>query len=83
MGYKDDVKADVPDDVKEALALCDKILNRIGDLPEVAFDFGASVEDKVGGMREWIESNGRVTEKMKAALENMYSGILKWVHEDD
>jgi len=74
MGHKDDVKADVPDDVKEALALCDKILSRIEDLPDAAL---------VGGMRGWIESNGRVTEKMKAALENMYSGIRKRVHEDD
>lgn len=82
MGYKDQVDDKSPE-VKAALELCDTILAKIEELPDAAFDFGASIEDKVGGMREWIDQNSRVTDKMTAALENMHAGVKKWLHEDD
>ena len=83
MGYKSERESQVPDNVKEALTLCDTILSKIEELPDGAFDFGASVEDKVGNMREWIEKNSHVTDKMMASLENMHAGVRKWLHEDD
>jgi hypothetical protein len=86
MGYKDEVSGsggEVKEDVTEALKFCDLILRRIEDLPERAFEFGASVEEKVTGMRKWIDEKKHVTPKMQAALENIYSGMKKWLREAD
>jgi len=82
MGYKEQVDDQSPE-VKAALELCDTILGKIEDLPSPAFDFGASIEEKVTGMRAWIDQNSKVTDKMNAALENMLSGVNRWLHEED
>jgi len=82
MGYKDEV-GNVSEEVREALKLCDLILSRIEDLPERAFEFGASVEERVTSMRQWIDEKKHVTPKMKASLDNTYAGIKKWLREDD
>jgi hypothetical protein len=70
------------EEVKEALALCDRILGRIEDLPERAFEFGASVEERVTSMRRWIDEKKHVTPKMQASLENTLAGVKKWLRED-
>jgi len=82
MGYKDEVNG-ASEEVKEALALCDRILGRIEDLPERAFEFGASVEERVTSMRQWIDEKKHITPKMQASLENTYAGMKKWLREDD
>lgn len=49
------------------------------DLPERAFDFGESITDKVIQMKEWISVHKHVTEKMADSLENMKSGVERWL----
>ena len=66
-------------DWEEALELCEEIEDLLGDLPERAEDFAQSVGEKVDSMREWIEENEHVTEKMVDALENMKEGSERWM----
>jgi len=66
-------------DYEEAIELCDDILSSLEDLPEHAEDFSDSVHEKVTSMRDWIDENERVTDKMISALENIQSGVSKWL----
>lgn len=63
----------------DALELADDILADLDELPERAEDFRDSVREKVEGMRDWILENEAVTEKMETALENMKTGVDRWL----
>jgi hypothetical protein len=66
-------------EARAALGICDDILAKLDDLPGDADEFKESVGSKVASMRDWIESNDKVTDKMKTALENMQGGVNKWM----
>lgn len=66
-------------DYEEALEFADDLLADIGDLPDRAADFRDSVQEKVEGMREWMLEHETVTEKMVSALENIRTGVDKWL----
>jgi hypothetical protein len=61
-----------------AIEQCDSILDSLEELPERAADFQESVEDKVAGIREWIEKNKDVTAAQLTALQNMEDGVSRW-----
>lgn len=63
---------------REALQLCEDILEMLGDLPERAAEFSESVEDKVLSIMKWAEIDS-VTEAQLQALRNMQRGVEKWL----
>lgn len=74
----------VPQDVKDALKLVEEISSTIEDeVPEWKVlknqNYFASLEDRAKGIGETIERTNRVTEAQVTALENMLSGLQKWV----
>lgn len=71
------------EDWQRAIADIDAALSDIDDIPEAGQDFASSVQEKLEGMRRWIEDNGKVTEKMLLAIDNMHSGILRWTERDE
>lgn len=73
----------VPQDVKDALAIVEKISKTIeDDVPEWKVlknqNYFASLEDRAKGIGETIERTNRVTEAQVTALENMLEGLEKW-----
>lgn len=44
-----------------------------------AQDFASSVQEKAESIGEWIDEHGDVTEKQQEALDNMESGISRWI----
>jgi hypothetical protein len=61
------------------LIQCERILASITCLPDRAQDFGESVQEKVESIQAWIEDNERVSEAQQTALDNMESGIDRWL----
>lgn len=64
----------------EVIDYCEETLNLIADLPDEADDFAFSVEKKITSIRDWVSEHKRFTEKQVKALENMRSGIEKWLN---
>lgn len=74
----------VPQDVKDALKIVEEISKTIEDeVPEWKVlknqNYFASLEDRAKGIGETIERTNRVTDAQVTALENMLSGLQKWV----
>jgi hypothetical protein len=65
---------------KAALERCCEITRMVEELQDRAFDFGASVEEKVYDIAEWIEENEHVTDAQLNALENMHGGVARWLN---
>ena len=68
-------------DWEKAINLCEEIISLLDDLPEKAEDFGYSIEEKVENIQMWIEQNAHVTPSQFDALDNMLSGVNKWLEE--
>jgi hypothetical protein len=66
-------------DWEAAVELCKELTAELADLPERAENFAASVEEKVLSIQEWIEENKHVTTKQLEALQNMQSGVSRWL----
>ena len=56
-----------------------QLLEKLEDLPERANDFAIGVEEKVEDMRTWANKNKHVTQPMRDALDNMASGVERWL----
>lgn len=67
----------------EACEQCDRIIELCGDLPDEAEEFSESVVEKCKSMRDWIEENGRVTDRQQEALDNMEAGANRWLERDE
>ena len=67
-----------PEQVEEALELCDQILSDCVDIPEGGENYASSVEQTVSDIRAWIDENQHVTKKQLKALNNMAEGLSKW-----
>lgn len=63
----------------QAVEQCDRITEKCDEVPFDAIDFADSVREKARSIRSWIESNGRVTDRQQAALDNMEAGIDSWL----
>jgi len=54
-------------------------LSDLDDLPDRATEYREGVEPKLSSMLEWIEKNKHVTPPMVTTIDNMCSGIDKWL----
>lgn len=80
------LKEDLTRETVRALELIETIQQTIEGLPErvqgKGADFFESVMDKAKDIGETIERTDRVTVGQTKALENMLSGVRRWVHGD-
>ncbi len=65
--------------VQEALDLVDSIVSGCDDIPEEGADFASSVAERASSIGETIEQRQHVTDKQFSALENMLSGVERWL----
>jgi len=66
-------------DCEEYLSLANETLSRLDELPDEAADFADGVREKLEGMVKFMEQRDVCTEKMAAAIENMASGVDRWL----
>lgn len=66
-------------DVEETVAIADEILERVPELPERAADFAESVDEKAASIKQTIQNSNHVTPAQRRALENMLSGVKRWI----
>lgn len=66
-------------DPDAAIEFCEELIGLAKELPERAEDFATSVIEKTESMMEWIDTESRVTEAIAAALENMRTGVERWL----
>lgn len=66
-------------DVEDALELCDEIEREADEVPDAGEDFAERAREKASNIRARIEETGRVTPKQLTALENMESGLYRWI----
>jgi len=57
-------------------------IDMLEDAPSAAKDYAEGVTPKLESMREWIEQHQRVTDKLKASVERMHEGALRWCEND-
>lgn len=62
------------DSIKEK---CDDILN--GDFEDTAIDFATNVMEIATSMEDMLEERGHLSGKQVIALENMNSGLDRWL----
>jgi len=67
------------DETRGAIEQAERIIELTYELPEKATEFGESVADKCQGIAETIEVNNFVTGAQKVALDNMESGVKRWL----
>jgi hypothetical protein len=70
-------------DWKEIVGLADSICELIDDAPgdvwDRAYEFFESVQEKAKDIGETVRRTKRATQGQKDALENMESGVNKWL----
>jgi hypothetical protein len=73
--------AEAKNDAIQALRLVEDIcdLAESGDIPTAGRDYAESVAERARSIGETIEERGRVTEAQVNALENMLSGLERWI----
>lgn len=62
--------------INRIVEMCDEVGNY--DSTD-AQDFASSVQEKAESIGIWIDEHGDVTEKQQEALDNMESGISRWI----
>jgi DNA uptake protein ComE-like DNA-binding protein len=73
---------DVDDaDWEDAIEQCDRILSDCDDVPEAGDDFAYSVRENVEGIKATIEEKEYVTPDQQSALDNMESGVRRWLDD--
>lgn len=65
----------------QAVEQCDRIIEKCDEVPFDAIDFADSVRDRAKSIRSWIEDNGRVTDRQQSALDNMETGVDRWLED--
>lgn len=66
-------------DWEDAIEQCNRIMEMCNEVPERGEDFAYSVQQKVQEISETIEESERVTEAQQIALDNMESGVSRWI----
>lgn len=69
--------------VHQAMELVDEIESLADDMPSEAQDFTESVLEKASSIAETIEAKNWVTEAQYKAIENMLSGMHRWLDGRD
>lgn len=73
--------------VQEALDIGNDILQAIKgldrDVRAKAPDFFRDVRNKTASICETIRDYNRVSDKQRAALDNMKKGVRRWTHDDE
>lgn len=64
---------------EEAMELCDQIEEMADEMPSRAEEFTSSVCEKSADIRASVEERGRATPGQILALENMVSGMSRWL----
>lgn len=69
--------------LREAYFLVDEIEMKaeeiIEELSGPGAEFAESVRDKALSMKDWMDKEGRVTDRMHDALQNMNNGLDGWL----
>lgn len=73
------VKRKRPEDVREALELCESILSMCDEVPEGGEEFVCSIREKVESIQEFVDEKNRVSPAQLNALKNMESGVGRWL----
>lgn len=66
-------------DWEDAIRLVGEIEDLAEEVPDAGADFAESVLGKAQSIGETIEDRSHVTENQMAALENMESGLRRWI----
>ena len=74
-------KKPLPPDVREALEVCDEMESLAEEVPSAGEDFAFDVLEKMRSIRGTIERSKSVTVNQKIALENMCSGLARWIRD--
>lgn len=67
----------------QAIDQCDLIIEKCEHVPFDGEDFAKSIKEKAASIRKWIQENGKVTKNQQAALDNMESGVDRWLENQD
>lgn len=67
-------------DWKNALDLCETLLQDLDDLPERAEEWAENCDETVRGIQEWIEDNEHVTPKQFETLRKIEASVARWQH---
>ena len=67
-------------DWEDAVEQCDRVLEKLEDMPTAGQDFADSVREKVEGIRESILKFENATTGQYAALDNMEEATDKWIN---
>lgn len=74
-------------DWEESADKCDELWQKIEDAPagvwDKAFEFFESIQEKVKNIGESIRKYKKATQNQMDAIENMESGVDKWLENDD
>lgn len=66
-------------DLGEALEKCERIIEMTEEVPDPGIDFAIGVREQTEGIYDTIERTQRVTRHQKEALDNMESGLSRWL----
>ena len=70
-----------PPDVAEALEIIDEMEELAMEIPDAGQDFAADVLEKARSIGRTIERSNSVTQPQMEALENMCSGLARWIRD--
>lgn len=65
---------------REAMLLIAQIEDAASQMPERAEDFTDSILEKASSIKQYVEKAKRASPAQISALENMLSGLEKWIH---
>ena len=65
--------------VAHVAAHCDEILRDVERMPEAAAAFAESSRTIVTGIRRTVIANNQPTASQRQALQNIHTGVLKWL----
>ena len=68
--------------LEEAIEIAHDVLDLIDDLPIGAEEFADSVRNKTVDILTFIEEREQVSPSQLAALQNMRSGVMRWLDSD-
>ena len=78
--HKDNALQVLSDEVQNAIEQCERILEMCDEVPDRGEEFADGVRERTQSIFEWIEENRHVTDAQITALENMESGVSRWIH---
>lgn len=68
--------AEAQEQIERIIEMCEQVAEYDSSSAQ---DFALSVQEKAESIGEWIDEHGDITEKQRDALDNMESGISRWI----